>query len=265
MKSILKYSVPLVPNQLAWWTVGASDRLVVSHFLGLFYNGIYSIANKFSTIYITFYNIFNLAWTESSAIHIDDEDSDEYLSTVVTSMFSLFSSICILIVAVMPFIFPIMVNKKYGAAYYQIPILMAAVLCQSVVGLISVVYTAKKMSMALAKTTIWIALINIAVDLALIKFIGLYAASVSTLVAYAVMMIYRYIDIKKYVKVTIPLRKIIATILIVAIVFVSYYYRNIIICGVVLGVTVVYSLLDNKTFICESYRTMINAVFKRHR
>ena len=210
MKEVLKYSAPLVPNQLAWWTVGTSDRIIVSHFLGVAKNGIYSVANKFSNMYITFYNIFNLAWTESSALHIDDEDSDEYLSSVVKTMFALFSSFCILIVAIMPFVFPIMINKRYAGAYYQIPILLAAVLCQSVVGLISVVYTAKKLSMVLAKTTIWIAVINLVTDLALIKFIGLYAASLSTLVAYGVMMIYRFIDVRKHVNLVIDKKQLFA-------------------------------------------------------
>lgn len=260
VKEVLKYSAPLVPNQLAWWTVGASDRLVVSHFLGLAWNGIYSIANKFSTVFITFYNIFNLAWTESSALHIDDEDSDEYLTSVVSSMFSLFSSICIGIVACMPFVFPIMVNKKYDDAYFQIPILLAAVLCQAVVGLISVVYTAKKKSMVLAKTTIWIAVINLVTDIALIKFIGLYAASVSTLLAYGVMMIYRYIDVQKYVRIKIPFRKVVSTLLLIAIVFSAYYIENKVLCVVALLITVIYAVIENRLFVKDGIDTVKDAV-----
>ena len=87
LKAIIKYSLPLVPNQLSWWVVGASDRLVVSHFLGVAYNGLYSVANKFSTIYITFYNIFNMAWTESAALHFNDKDGEEYLNTTVNTLF----------------------------------------------------------------------------------------------------------------------------------------------------------------------------------
>ncbi len=260
LKAVLKYSVPLVPNQMAWWAVGASDRIIVSHFLSVAWNGIYTVANKFSSIYITFYNIFNLAWTESSAIHIDDEDAGDYLSSVVSSMFSLFSSICIGIVACMPFLFPILVNKKYDDAYYQIPILLAAVLCQSVVGLISVVYVAKKKSMVLAKTTIWIGLINIVTDIALIKFIGLYAASVSTLLAYGIMMIYRYIDVQKYVRVRIPIKKILATLLLIGIVFSTYYTRVLWLCAIALVITAVYGITQNMIFVKDGLNTAKTAV-----
>ena len=46
-------------------------------------------------------------------------------------------------------------------------------------------------------TTIIAAIINIIVNLGLIKFIGLYAATVSTLVAYISLFIIRYVKVKK--------------------------------------------------------------------
>lgn len=50
-------------------------------------------------------------------------------------------------------------------------------------------------------------MINLGTDLLLIKYIGLYAASLSTLIAYGVMMIYRCIDVQKYIRISIPLKK----------------------------------------------------------
>ena len=209
-------------------------------------------------MYITFYNIFNLAWTESCAVHIDDKDADRYLSDIITTMFSLFSSICIGIVACMPFAFPLLINESYQAAYPQIPILLAAVLCQSVIGLVSVVYTAKKLSAVLAKTSFWIAAINLGTNLALIRFIGLYAASVSTLVAYAVMMVYRCIDVQKYVKITIPASKIFKTAVMAAIVGVAYYMPWNPIQAIALALTVIYSIAENCGLLLSVLNTLKN-------
>lgn len=256
--SISHYSFPLIPNQLAWWVVGASDRIVVSNVLGVALNGIYSVANKFSSIYITFYNIFNLAWTESCAVHIDDEDADRYLSDVITTMFSLFSAVCIGIAACMPFAFPLLINESYQDAYPQIPILLAAVLCQSVIGLVSVVYTAKKLSAVLAKTSFWIAAINLGTNLALIRFIGLYAASVSTLVAYGVMMIYRCIDVQKYVKITIPVSKILRAAIMIAVVGVAYYSPWKVLQAFVLVLAIIYAVAENKELLLSTLKTIKN-------
>lgn len=265
LKEIIRYSLPLIPNQLAWWVVGASDRVVVSHVLGVAQNGIFTVASKFSTMYITFYNIFNLAWTESCAIHINDDDGENYLSDVISTMFSLFSAICIGIIACMPFLFPLLINESYQAAYPQIPILMYAVLCQSVVGLVSVVYTAKKMSSVLAKTSFWIALINLSADLLLIRFVGLYAASFSTLVAYGAMVIYRCYDVQKYVHITIPKIKLVKAFALAVAVGVAYYSRNWLLQAVALAAAIVYSLVENKVFllgilqgIIEKFRAIID-------
>lgn len=255
-RSISHYSLPLIPNQLAWWVVGASDRIVVSNILGVALNGIYSVANKFSSMYITFYNIFNLAWTESCAVHINDEDADRYLSDVITTMFSLLSAVCVGIVACMPFVFPLLINENYQGAYPQIPILLAAVLCQSVIGLVSVVYTAKKLSAVLAKTSFWIAAINLGTNLALIRFIGLYAASVSTLIAYGVMMIYRCIDVQKYVKITIPVSKILRAAIMIAVVGVGYYSSWRVFQVVVLVFAFIYAVTENKELFLSTLKTI---------
>ena len=261
-RSILRYSFPLIPNQLAWWVVGASDRIVVSNILGVALNGIYSVANKFSSMYITFYNIFNLAWTESCAVHIDDEDADKYLSDVITTMFSLFSAVCIGIAACMPFAFPLLINESYQDAYPQIPILLAAVLCQSVIGLVSVVYTAKKLSAVLAKTSFWIAAINLGTNLALIRFIGLYAASVSTLIAYGVMMIYRCVDVQKYVRITIPVSKILKSAIMIAVVGVAYYSPWRILHAFVLALTIIYAVTENRELLLSTLKTIRNQLIK---
>lgn len=143
-KRVGTYSIPLIPNNLAWWVVNASDRTIISHFLGTAANGIYSVANKFPNVFINFYNILNLSWTETVSLHYNDEDRDEFLTDTMTSLVKLFVAACLGIVACMPFVFPIMVNAKYSAAYNQILILMYAMLFRVLVGLYSCVYVAQK-------------------------------------------------------------------------------------------------------------------------
>ena len=70
LKEMWKYSLPLVPNQLSWWVINASDRTIITTFLGITFNGVYSAANKFSSVCITLFNIFNMTWSESASVHI---------------------------------------------------------------------------------------------------------------------------------------------------------------------------------------------------
>ena len=262
-KEVFAYSLPLVPNNLSWWVVGASDRTIVSNFISVTANGIYSVANKFSSVYITFYNVFNLSWTESVALHLKDSDGEEFIEDTLNTLFKVFSCICVFMISCMPFVFPLMVNKQYYDAYFQIPILFIAVLFQVVVGLYSAIYVALKKSVEIAKTSFGAAIINVFVDIALIKIIGLYAASLSTLAAYAVMAIYRYIDLKKYVNVVLSKKTVIETILIFSISTFAYYLNNMIVNICVLGIVTTYSIVLNKAFLLSVLRSILTKIKRR--
>ena len=117
LKAMLKYSVPLVPNALSWWVLSASDRSIVLVFLGAAFNGLLSVGHKFSNLFMVFYNIFNISWTESASLHLNEPDCEGFISGVIVNMFKLFSSIAIGMIACMPFVFPIMINEKFNDAY----------------------------------------------------------------------------------------------------------------------------------------------------
>ena len=244
-KRVSTYSIPLIPNNLAWWVVSASDRTIIAHFLGTAANGIFTVANKFPNVFIQFYNILNLSWTETVSLHYSDEDRDEFLTETMTALFKLFTAACFGIVACMPFVFPIMINTKYDAAYNQILILMYAMLFRVLVGLYSCVYVAQKNAKKIAYTSIFAAIINITVDVILINKIQVFAASVSSLVAFLAMFIIRYIDVNKTVHMKIRKPVIVGSILIGGMLIGTYYCGNKAVQFAALCITVIYAVLTN--------------------
>lgn len=244
-KKVGTYSIPLIPNNLAWWVVNASDRTIISHVLGTAANGIYSVANKFPNVFINFYNILNLSWTETVSLHYNDEDRDEFLTDTMTSLVKLFVAACLGIVACMPFVFPIMVNAKYNAAYNQILILMYAMLFRVLVGLYSCVYVAQKNAKKIAYTSISAAIINITVDLILINKIQVFAASLSTLVAFLSMFIVRYIDANKTVHMRIKKPIAVGSVLLSVMLIGTYYCNNKVVQFVALCITAIYAVVTN--------------------
>lgn len=244
-KKVGTYSIPLIPNNLAWWVVNASDRTIISHVLGTAANGIYSVANKFPNVFINFYNILNLSWTETVSLHYNDEDRDEFLTDTMTSLVKLFVAACLEIVACMPFVFPIMVNAKYNAAYNQILILMYAMLFRVLVGLYSCVYVAQKNAKKIAYTSISAAIINITVDLILINKIQVFAASLSTLVAFLSMFIVRYIDVNKTVHMRIKKPIAVGSVLLSVMLIGTYYCNNKVVQFVALCITAIYAVVTN--------------------
>ncbi len=248
LKKLWKYSFPLIPNALSWWIFTASDRIIVSAMLSVGANGILSVAHKFPNVYISFYNILNITWTETAALHINDEDSEKFFSNIINIIIKIFSSLAIGIIACLPFVFNIIINQKFAEAYLYVPILMFASICNVVIGAISVVYVAKKDTKAIASTSIVSAIINIITHLGLIKFIGLYAAPVSTAIAYFSMMIYRFIHVRKYITIKLEKGLILKITIVMALAIIAYYIRNIYFNIFTLVIVIIFVYLLNKSF-----------------
>jgi O-antigen/teichoic acid export membrane protein len=264
LKELLRYSLPLVPNSLSWWVLNASDRTVVSSFLGVAANGILSVSHKFSSIYITFYNIFNLTWIESATLHIHDEDREEFFSDTISTVFRLFSAVCLGVIACMPFVFPFLINEKFGIAYYQIPIYMLASLFNIVLALYSVVYVAMKLTREMAKTAIFAGIINIIAIIFMIRVIGLYAASISSVLSYGAMMIYRYFDIKKYINIKFSKRLMLSTLVMLVFLFITYYRTNVMLHVIALLITIVYATFVNRVFLKDIIIMLRELLHKHH-
>ena len=90
----------------------------------------------------------------------------------------------------------------------------------------------------------------------LIRYIGLFAAALSTAISYFVMMMYRHFDLKKYMTITYEKGLVIKTVLIFVFAIVLYYQRNIWLDLVSLVVVVIYAVLMNKSFLKASYQTV---------
>ena len=249
VKELIKYSFPLVPNAICWWLVNASDRTIVLLFLGTSANGILAASHKFSTVFTTAYSVFNMSWTESISLHYNEEDRDAFFSNTFDVVYRLFSSACIGIIAFMPFVFKFFIKEQFANAYFQIPIYMVAGLFSVIVGLYSVIYIAVKKTSEIAKTSILAGIINIAVNISLIHFVGLYAASISSAVAYIVMAIYRSIDSRKYITQKINYASVLLSFVMLCIAFLSYYKGNTIIRIFVAAISVAYAAIINSEFI----------------
>ena len=260
IKEMYAYSIPLIPNGISWWVVNVSDRTIISWVLGAASNGIYAISNKFPTLLSSLLGIFNLSWSESAALHINSPDRDEFFSDITNTVTKLFSCLGVGMIACMPFVFPILIDSKFADAFNYIPILVLGSVFNVVVCLYSGVYIAKKMTKQVSNTAIIGAVINIGINALLIKFIGLYAAAISTALSYLAMLLYRHFDLKKHVNITFEKGLLVKSILIFTFAIVMYYQRNLILDIISLVVVSIYSFIMNKEFLNSCLNTIISKI-----
>lgn len=262
IRKLLKYSVPMIPNALSWWVVNVSDRTIISFVLGTAVNGIYTISCKFSNILNSIFSIFNMSWQESASIHINDDDRDEFFTNMINSLFLMFTSISFIIIAALPIFFNIIIGEKYEAAYNYIPILLLANIFHILIQLFGGIYIAKKETKKIMNTTIVSAIVNIVINVLFIKWLALYAACISTLVAYLAMCIYRYMDIQKYVKVKLKISTILTLIVTFTFSSLLYYINNNWLNIFNLIIVLIFSIIVNKEMINSGIAILKNKIKK---
>lgn len=255
MKKMLKYSIPMIPDGLSWWIVNASDRTLISVFLGNAMNGIYSVSCKFSNILSSFVQIFNMSWQENASLHINDKDNVEYFSKILNKTYKLFFFICILILYCIPFVFKFMIGETYQEAFKYIPILLLGNLYNCISIVLGGIYIARKETKKVAQTTILGAILNLIIDLILIKFIGIWAAAISTMISYIFLAVYRYIDIKKSFNIIIDRKLYIISSILYVILTIIYSINNILIDLIVFFIISIVLIWN--------YKDMIKSIFNR--
>lgn len=256
LKRLLKYSIPMIPNALSWWIVGLSDRTIIVNLLNVSANGIYSISCKFSNLLNSVFSIFSMSWQETASIHINDNDAGEFFSKMITNIFNFFTIISCIIVGALPLIFNILIGTEYKDAYNYIPILLLGNIFNVLVGLFGGIYIAKKMTNKVAITTIASAILNIIINLMLIRKIELYAACFSTVIAYFVMSIYRYYDVRKYLYIKLNIKRCSKYIIGFVLLLIPYYYKIEYLSLILVLVICIIYILENKKNIIESVGKM---------
>lgn len=222
-RELLGFSTPLVPSAISWWTIQAADRTIISIVLGVTATGIYAAASRYTLIFSAFNTIFDLSWNESASMYINSKDRDKFFSDVYNTSFRLFGTLGLLLITVTPFVFHIIIGPEFQAASLLVPILITGAFFQAIVSQYSVIYIAKKITKKVLMTSISAATISLTLNLVLIHWIGLYAAPISMVTTFAVIGIWRHVDIKKYVTITFTGNLFIKLVVLYATVISLYY------------------------------------------
>ena len=176
--------------------------------LGIEANAVYAVANKIPSLFTTFQGAFISAWHENASIIVGDKDTDDYYSSMFDAVFTIMIGIMAVLIAVTPILFKLLIHEKYRDAYDQMPLLFGGMICFALSSFMGGIYTAHKKTKSVGITTIAAAISNLVINFALVRVIGLYAASLSTFLSYLFLIIFRMIDVRKFQPMRYNLKKI---------------------------------------------------------
>lgn len=226
IKKMLHYSWPMIPNQLSSWILSASDRMILTAFMGIEATAVYAAAYKIPSLLTALQSTVTFAWQESASLASKDNDREKYYSDMFDTMFCMMAGLLGLLIASTPVLFHILIRGDYKDSYPQMPILFLGMLFSSLSSYMGGIYIAFKKTANVGLTTAFAAALNLLIDLALVNKIGLYAASFSTLLSYLAWLIYRMIDVQKFQRVHFHIKKIILQLTILLIMCILCWMNN---------------------------------------
>lgn len=259
-KEMILYSFPLIPNKISWTIINLSDRIILMNVLGSDATGLYAVSYKFPNLIDTVYGFFYQSWKESSARVLKEENQDDFYNSVYENLKNFMFSLVLGMTAFMPLVFFILINKNYYAALPYIPVLLLATYFSNMSGFYGGIFTAYKDTKIMGITTVAAAVINLSVNLLMIRKFGIYAAAVSTLVANFVVYVYRKIKVRKYIKLKENWKKSTFAVIFTVVEFAFFYTMNKMLWMAGCALAVFYAFLLNRSmmlFVIKKMKTKI--------
>ncbi|HIU69221.1 MAG TPA: polysaccharide biosynthesis C-terminal domain-containing protein [Candidatus Scubalenecus merdavium] len=213
-KNMLKYCIPLIPTIILWWIINVSNRYLVTYFIGLDANGLYTAASKIPNFVVMFSSIFIDAWQLSAVDEYDSEDRAKFF----TNIFRIYSggvfTVASALILFDQFITTILVSDSYYTSWEYVPVLIIATTFSCLVNFLASIYMAEKKSVMSMVTAMLGAVMNVVVSLILIPRIGTVGAAVGTAVSFITVFVARVINTRKYVKIDFKFGQMIPQVII---------------------------------------------------
>lgn len=218
---LLKYTVPLLPNQLSWWILNVSDRLMITYYLGAGANGIYAMACKIPAVLTVIHSIFSAAWSDDILSSGDIKETEGYAVKIYNKYIRLIIGVAIVLIAANKFIFQYIISGNFVEAYKYTYFLYIGFLFSSLGSLLGAFYGYFKKSLNVSLSTIAAGTVNFLINLLFLNDYGIQIASISTFAGAIVIWLIRLIGLRGLVEIHITRRNKLMFLL-----FIPFYFTD---------------------------------------
>lgn len=206
-KDMLKYSIPMIANTVAWWLNTSADKYALTFMCGVGINGLYAVAHKIPSLVATFQNIFSQAWSISAVKDMDASDSSGFYSKT----YQIYNIFLILItsgsIVFDKLISSLLLANNFYNAWKFAPLLMISALFSGLCGFLNGILAALKKTDVISKIATFAAVINIVFNIIFIKMFGPLGAPLSTVMGFMIMWILTLFNLRQFVSIRVNLLK----------------------------------------------------------
>lgn len=185
---LLKFGLPLLPHSVSFWFKSGSDKVFITTFCGLYYNGLYSMALTICSIYSMLTHSFFNAYTpylqkRISGVSLELEKTEKNaIVKQIYIIYFIFFFVSIIAVFGAWIIINYFIDNKYSNSFHYVPILILSYYIYTMYSFtIQFIYKAKK-TMVMGIITFCGSLLQTLLSYLLIQRCGVIGAAYSLLV-----------------------------------------------------------------------------------
>jgi O-antigen/teichoic acid export membrane protein len=258
-KQMLNYSVPLIPVSLCWLFTTTSDRYFVSYFLGFGMTGIYAIAVRFGGLIHTLSNIFLQTWQENAIQQYNSPDRDDFFSKVFNYYIYVLCFTLIAFTFTLKICYGWIIGANYQDSLEFVYLINLSTILFAITVYFELPYQCAKDTKRAIPSIILTAVVNITLNFILTPLLHIYGVILTAIISYLTLIIYRWIDTRRYFTLHFQPRTLIPLSLILISAIPFYLNDN----HLIDALYIVLSILILAIFTPEELKTSIINKFKR--
>ena len=210
IKTMLRFSVPMIPTAILWTITEFSDRLFVRYMtsahspdVGEVAAGVYDAASKVPHLISMVSTIFFQAWNMSAITASQSKDKSEFYAKIFSAYQSIIFLGAAFMIALVKPLCAILIDSStdpsYARAFEFTPILIIGVLTMTLNQFLSSIYTATKKTTHSFWTSLVAAGSNLILNTILIYQWGVQGATIATFLSYFLCYLVRIVDTRKLI------------------------------------------------------------------
>ncbi|OUP09319.1 hypothetical protein B5F34_06615 [Mediterranea sp. An20] len=262
-KSMVKYSIPLIPNSLMFWLVSSFNRPFLESYVGMAGIGLFAVANKFSSVLSMVFQYFASSWQVSVCEEYGKEGFERFYNRVLRILYVTLISFATLITIFSKELLLIFSSQEYYSAAVFIAPLCLGVIFNCMSGLTGGIFAVVKKSRYFFYSSVWGAIASLICNVLFIPVLGIWGAILAIILSFFVMWITRSLYAKRFLSLQYSWIYIVLLGYFVLITLMAYFSHSTL-TNCVGAVIFILIIMLNKSIRLQIY-SVIKYLFKRVR
>ena len=254
---LIKYSAPIAGEEVGWLICTSSDKYIVSWMLDTSAVGLISAAHRLTAVLTAFTSVFIQAWTLSAIKESENADKSAYY----TRMFNCYNAFAITAGAILilsaKVIGAFLFRGEFHGAWIYTPIYLTALVINTMSSFSGSIIAAGTDTKPLFISTTAGAVLNLVLDVILIKFIGLYGAGIATALSFLLIGTMRMKTVRKDFDLRIDYKRMISSIVVLCILTATMIFADHVIYYTISAALTVVIILINRHMLIDIAKMLL--------